>query len=291
MLDKQLANRIREIQIKARKSVSDVLAGEYHSVFKGRGMDFDEVREYQPGDDIRTIDWNVTARTGLPHIKRYVEERELTVLFMVDLSASGHFGSQLRLKNDLAAEITGLLAFSAISNNDKVGLLCFTDRIEEYIPPRKGSSHVLRLIRDILHFSPQGQQTDIGQALDYVGKILNRKAVLFLISDFADQGYDKQLRVAARRHDLIAISLSDPLELQLPRAGLVRWRDNETGRSQLIDTSSGAVRRYHAAQAAAQQDELASRLKRLAIDHIKISSASDYLPQLIRFFKMREGRR
>ncbi len=290
MLNKELAHRIREIQIKARKSVTDVLAGEYHSVFKGRGMDFDEVREYQPGDDIRTIDWNVTARTGQPHVKRYVEERELTVLFLVDLSASGKFGSGQRLKNDLAAEIAGLLAFSAITNNDKAGLLCFTDRIEHYIPPRKGSSHVLRLIRDILHFQPQGRGTDIGQALDYVGKILPRRAVLFLLSDFRDSGFHKALKVTSRRHDLIAISIADSLETALPSAGLVRFRDNETGQTHLVDTASRTVRRRYEAHANQAQQELDSLFKRLAIDHIPVRTDHDYLSQLIRFFKAREGR-
>lgn len=289
-MDKELNQKIRQIQIKARKSVTDVLAGEYHSVFKGRGMDFDEVREYQPGDDIRAIDWNVTARTGQPHIKRYVEERELTVLFAVDLSASGHFGSQSHLKNELAAEITGLLAFSAISNNDKAGLLCFSDRIEHYIPPRKGSAHVLRLIRDILHFRPQGRGTNIGLALDHIGRILPRRVVLFLLSDFYDTGFHKALKVTSRRHDLIAISITDPLEEMLPKAGLLRLRDNENGQTQLIDSSSTKVRRCYERQAHQRKAEQEHLFHRLAVDHIPVTTNSDYLPQLVRFFRLRGAR-
>ncbi|MEN8141940.1 MAG: DUF58 domain-containing protein [Thermodesulfobacteriota bacterium] len=291
MLDPQTAHRIREIQIKARKSVTDVLAGEYHSVFKGRGMAFDEVREYQPGDDVRAIDWNVTARTGQPHIKRYVEERELTILFMVDLSASGHFGSRQRLKNDLAAEIAGLLSFSAIANNDKVGLLCFSDRIEHFSPPRKGSSHALRLIRDILHFKARGSGTDLGLALDHVGKIMPRRCVIFLLSDFRDQGYEKPLRVAARRHDLVAISIHDPLELALPKVGLLRLRDSESGEFFFLDSSRGRVRREFKERARQGQLSLATLLQRMGIDHIPLATADDYLPRLLRFFKVREGRR
>ena len=290
MLDHELRKKIRQIQITARKSVTDILAGEYHSVFKGRGMDFDEVREYQPGDDIRAIDWNVTARTGQPHIKRYVEERELTVLFAVDLSASGHFGSRNSLKNELAAEVTGLLAFSAISNNDKVGLLCFSDRIEHYIPPRKGSGHVLRLIRDILHFQPKGRGTDIGLALDHIGRILPRRVVLFLLSDFCADDFSKALKVAARRHDLIAVSITDPLEQRLPAAGLLRLRDNETGQQTVVDSSSRRVRRSYERLARQQQEETIQRFQRLAVDHIPLSTSGDYLPQLIRFFRLRGAR-
>ena len=220
MIPKELVKKIRYIQIYTSKAVNDVLAGEYHSVFKGQGMEFDEVRAYQPGDDIRTIDWNVTARTGHPYVKRYVEEREITVFFLVDLSASGSFGSTGKLKNEIAAEFCALLAFSAIKNNDKVGLIVFTDTIELFIPPAKGTSHVLRLIRELLYFDSGSKQqspgTDIALALDYLGRVLHKRGVVFLVSDFLDQDFEKPLGVLARRHDLIAVTVSDPREYLLP---------------------------------------------------------------------------
>ena len=228
MISKELIKKIRYIQIYTSKAVKDVLAGEYHSVFKGQGMEFDEVRAYQPGDDIRTIDWNVTARTGHPYVKRYVEEREITVFFLVDLSASGAFGSRKKLKNEIAAEFCALLAFSAIKNNDKVGLIVFTDVIELFIPPAKGTSHVLRLIRELLYFDPGKQRlragTDIALALDYLGRVLHKRGVVFLVSDFLDKNFQKPLSVLARRHDLIAATVSDPCELTLPDVGLLEIR-------------------------------------------------------------------
>ena len=220
MIPKELAKKIRLIQIHTSKAVNDVLAGEYHSVFKGRGMEFDEVREYAPGDDIRMIDWNVTARTGHPYVKRFVEERELTVLFVVDLSASGSFGTREQLKNEVAAELCALLAFSAIKNNDKVGLLVFTDQVELYIPPKKGVSHVLRVIRDLLNAQPHRSRTDITQALDFLGRVTHRRAVVFLVSDFQAAGYQKRLRIAARRHDLIAVLTLGPARSHTPRSRL-----------------------------------------------------------------------
>ncbi|MDA7916490.1 DUF58 domain-containing protein, partial [Verrucomicrobia bacterium] len=216
MIPAELAKKIRYIQIYTSKAVNDVLAGEYQSVFKGQGMEFNEVREYQPGDEVRTIDWNVTARTGVPHVKRYVEERELTVMFLVDLSASGTFGSTERIKNEVAAELCALLAFSAIKNNDKVGLIIFTDSIELFVPAAKGTSHVLRLIRDLLNFKPDESKkakqsgTDISVGLDYLGKVMPRRSVVFLVSDFLSEGFEKSLRVAGRKHDMIAVSVTDP---------------------------------------------------------------------------------
>ena len=290
MIPKELAKKIRFIQIYTSKAVNDVLAGEYHSVFKGRGMEFDEVREYTPGDEIRTIDWNVTARTGQPYVKRYVEERELTVMFVVDLSASGTFGSTEKLKNEVAAELCALLAFSAIKNNDKVGLIVFTDVIELYIPPKKGLSHVLRLIRDLLNFKPRQTRTDIGQALDYLGRVNHRRAVVFLVSDFQAEGYEKRLRVLARRHDLIAVSISDPRERELPNVGLVELADAETGERVLIDSGSEAVRREYRKLGRERSEGLAEMFRAGGIDHINLVSGRDYVRDLVGFFRMRERR-
>lgn len=291
MIPSELHKKIRQIQITASKAVSDILAGEYHSVFKGQGMEFDEVRPYQPGDDVRTIDWNVTARTGEPHIKRYVEERELTILFLVDLSASGAFGSAGRLKNEVAAELCGLLAFAAIRNNDKAGLIVFSDAIELCIPPKKGTSHALRLVRDILHIRPQGRGTDITGVLNHVARVQKRRAVLFLISDFRAPDFSRALAATARRHDVIAISITDRAELELPRAGLLRLTDNESGQMQILDTSNKKVRRRYQALAAKRRQELAQLFKKQAIDHIPLVTDDDYVVDLVRFFRARERRR
>ncbi len=290
MISKELAKKIRYIQIYTSKAVNDVLAGEYHSVFKGRGMEFDEVREYTPGDEIRTIDWNVTARTGHPYVKRYVEERELTILFVVDLSASGAFGSREKLKNEVAAELCALLAFSAIKNNDKVGLIVFTDTVELYIPPAKGVSHVLRLIRDLLNFRPSRGRTDIGVALDFLGRITRRRAVVFLVSDFLASGYEKRLRIAARRHDLIAVPVTDPREQTLPPVGLVELEDAETGETVTIDTSSAAIRRRYESLAREREANLRSMLRSMSIDQIPVTTGADYVRNLITFFRARERR-
>ena len=290
MISKELAKKIRLIQIHTSKAVNDVLAGEYHSVFKGRGMEFDEVREYAPGDDIRTIDWNVTARTGHPYVKRFVEERELTVLFVVDLSASGSFGTREKLKNEVAAELCALLAFSAIKNNDKVGLLVFTDQVELYIPPKKGVSHVLRVIRDLLNAQPRRSRTDITQALDFLGRVTHRRAVVFLVSDFQAAGYEKRLRIAARRHDLIAVSLSDPREAALPAAGLIELEDAETGESVVVDSSNAAVRRSYEALTRERCDTLAASLRSMGVDQIPVVTGEDYVLDLLKFFRVRERR-
>jgi len=290
MIPKELAKKIRLIQIHTRKAVNDVLAGEYHSVFKGRGMEFDEVREYVPGDEIRSIDWNVTARTGRPHVKRYVEERELTILFVVDLSASGAFGTRERLKNEVAAEICALLAFSAIKNNDKVGLIVFTDAIELYIPPKKGLSHVLRLIRDVLGFRPRGRRTDIGQALDFLGRVSHRRAVVFVVSDFQAEGYEKRLRIAAKRHDLIAIPVADPREITLPKAGLIELEDAETGERLLVDSSSPAVRSEYERLGRERLSRLRQMFRLMSVDHIQVVTGEDYVRDLVAFFRARERR-
>ncbi len=288
MIPKELAKKIRFIEIYTNKAVNDVLAGEYHSVFKGRGMEFDEVREYAPGDEIRTIDWNVTARTGQPYVKRYVEERELTVLFVVDLSASGTFGSREKRKNEVAAELCALLSFSAIKNNDKVGLIVFTDIIELYIPPAKGVSHVLRLIRELLNFEPRRRRTDIAQALDYLGRITHRRAVVFLVSDFLAEGYEKPLRIVARRHDLIAVSLNDPREQSLPPIGLIELEDAETGETMVVDAGNAQVRRRWEALARERQDRQAELFRASGVDAIRIVTGRDYVRNLTAFFRRRE---
>ncbi len=290
MIPKELAKKIRFIQIHTKRAVNDVLAGEYHSVFKGRGMEFDEVREYSPGDEIRTIDWNVTARTGQPYVKRYVEERELTVLFVVDLSASGAFGTREKLKNEVAAELCALLAFSAIKNNDKVGLIIFTEIIELYIPPGKGTSHVLRLIRDLLNFKPHQTRTDIAQALDYLGRITHRKAVVFLVSDFLAEGYEKPLGIVARRHDLIAISITDPREKELPKVGLIELEDAETGETVVVDSGSAQVRRRYEARGRERDERLAESFRSSGVDHIPVMTGRDHVRDLVRFFRARERR-
>jgi uncharacterized protein (DUF58 family) len=291
MISRELAKKIRYIQIYTSKAVNDVLAGEYHSVFKGQGMEFDEVRGYQPGDDIKTIDWNVTARTGDPYVKRYVEEREITVFFLVDLSKSGNFGSREKLKNEIAAEFCALLAFSAIKNNDKVGLIVFTDTIELFIPPAKGTSHVLRLIRELLFFKPGKMRekagTDIALALNYLGRVLHKRGVVFLISDFLDQNFEKPLRVLARRHDLIAATVSDPRELALPDVGLLEIQDAETGETTVIDTGSKTVRNRYTRLAEEKNKELADLFQSIGVDHIQLFTDRDYILDLVKFFRRR----
>ncbi|RJX32929.1 MAG: DUF58 domain-containing protein [Desulfurivibrio sp.] len=291
MISSELAAKIRTIRIYTSKAVNDILAGEYESVFKGRGMEFDEVRAYQPGDDIRAIDWNVTARTGHPFVKQYVEERELTIFFLVDLSASGAFGSGQRLKNEVAAELCALLAFSAIKNNDKVGLIAFTDTVELFIPPKKGPTHVLRLIREILSFSPERGRTSIAASLHFFGRISHKRAVAFLVSDFLDEDFSTPMRIIARRHDLIAVSITDPRERELPAAGLIELEDAESGGRLLIDSSSPAVRRAFAAAAARRLKELAGQFAAMGVDHIPLQTDEDYVLDLVRFFRMRERRR
>lgn len=290
MIPKELAQKIRYIQIYTSKAVNDVLAGEYESVFKGRGMEFNEVREYHIGDDIRSIDWNVTARTGEPHVKLFVEERELTIMFMVDLSASGAFGSTRKIKNEVAAELCALLAFSAIKNNDKVGLIVFTDQVELFIPPAKGTTHVLRLIRDLLEFSPGQTDTNIAAGIDYLGRVITRRSVVFLISDFLGEDYEKPLRILGKRHDLIAVSVTDPREIALPNVGLVELEDAETGELVLIDTGSAAIRKRYEQLGSVQQARLRDMFRSMDIDHIEISTNRDYLRDLIKFFRTRERR-
>lgn len=296
---KTILTKMRRLEITTRRLVSEGLVGEYHSVFKGRGMDFDEVREYVPGDEVRTIDWNVTARAGRPFVKKYTEERELTILLAVDISASGNFGSGAQSKRELAAEVASVLALSAIRNNDKVGLLLFTDRIEEYIPPKKGRRHVLRVVREILFHSAVGRGTDGVEALDFANHVLHGRAIVFLISDFQENGDPQRARAALRRslrrtnrrHDLIAVHIEDPREQELPDVGFVALEDAETGELVELDTADANIRlRFHE-QAAAAVQRLMSDIRSEGVDTLALKTNAAYLPALQRFFKSRERRR
>jgi uncharacterized protein (DUF58 family) len=296
VLPAELIKTIRHIEIRTRHLVNDSFAGEYQAIFKGRGMEFDEVRRYQPGDEVRTIDWNVTARMGEPFVKRYVEERELTVMLAFDASASGHFGTAGRLKREVAAELGAVLAFSAISNNDKVGLLAFTDQVELHIPPRKGRRHVLRLIRELLAFEPTGHGTDIALALDQLNRVLKRRAIIFLISDFMiPQGakttrYERALLVTNRRHDLVAVTLTDPRETAWPAAGLVALQDAETGATTWADSSDPAWRQAFAQQAQARRAARDAAFTHAQVDQVNVMVGEDYVSPLLGFFETRARR-
>ena len=288
MLPKELAKKIRYIQIYTSKTVNDVLAGEYQSAFKGAGMEFDEVREYQPGDEVRSIDWNVTARQGHPYVKRFHEERELTVMFVVDLSASGQFGTTGQLKNELAAELCALLAFSAVKSNDKVGMMLFTDRVEQFIAPAKGVSHALRIIRDVLGFKASGAQTNIPAALDYLGRVIRKRCVVFLVSDFLGEGYERSMRVLSRKHDLIAVTVSDPRELALPDLGLIELEDAETGELVLLDSGSRRVRDCYVDLGQQRMQKLRTGFRSMDVDQIDLLTGEDYAKKLVGFFRRRE---
>ncbi len=285
-----ILKKIRVLEIKTRGLVEAAFAGDYHSVFKGRGMNFEDVREYQPGDEIRAIDWNVTARLGTPFVKKFTEERELTVMLIVDVSASGNFGSTTQSKRELSAEVACLLAFSAIRNNDKVGLLLFTDRVELFIPPKKGRSHTLRLIREILFFEPEGRGTNPALALDSLNRIVTRRAVVFFISDFQAPDFSKTLSVSGRRHDFIAFHVQDEREKVLPNIGIITLEDAETGEQIEIDTGDRATRARFVDLANEQQTELLRTLRRNNVDAIALRTGEDYLPALRSFFKQRERR-
>jgi len=290
MIDRELAAKIRRIQIKTGRNVSSTFAGEYTSAFKGHGMEFEEVRAYQPGDDIKSIDWNVTARAGEPYIKRFREERELTVLLMVDLSASGNFGSTGKKRNDIAAEICAVLSFSAVKNNDRVGLLVFTDHVEKYITPSKGMTHIMRIIREILAFNPRGKGTSIDNALSYLGKVQRKNAVVFLISDFIDEGYEKKLKIMAEKHDLVALSVTDPLETELPDCGLITIRDGETGFFRTVDSSSKKVRNKWKKASFARIGKLKKDMASMGMDHVHLNTGSDWIHSLSLFFMNRQHR-
>jgi uncharacterized protein (DUF58 family) len=290
MLPREVIRQIRRLQLRARRAVEDLLGGEYKSVFKGTGIAFEEVREYQPGDDIRAIDWNVTARMGHPFIKRFVEERELTVMLMVDCSGSNQFGTQAQQKREVAAELAAVLAFSAISNNDKVGLIAFTDRVERFVPPRKGTRHVLRLIRDVLFFQPKRRGTSIREGLDYLNRVLHRRTIVFVLSDFLDRDYERTMKRTGRRHDLIAVRITDPREEEIPAVGLLELEDAETGARLLLDTNSAKVRAAYAASAQRRREGIEQLTRSSRIDLVEVSTDGGHLDALIRFFKLRERR-
>jgi len=282
--------RIRRIEITTRRLVNDVFSGEYHSVFKGQGMEFDEVREYQSGDEIRSIDWNVTARMGAPFVKRYMEERELVVMFLLDVSASGRFGSSGRTKIDTAAEICALLAFSAIENHDKVGAVVFSDEVEKYLPPDKGRRHVLHVIRELLFFEPKGRRTDVGEALSFISRVLKRRAIVFVLSDFISPAFDRHLATASRKFDVVAIEISDPRERDLPPSGLLRLWDQEEGVERVIDTSSRArARLAHIVRE--RERHIQQVFRHSGVDHVRVDTGADFVKPLARFFRARARRR
>ncbi len=290
MIPKEILKKIRRIEIHTKKLVNDLFSGEYHSTFKGQGMEFEEVRQYEPGDDIRLIDWNVTARTGYPHIKKFKEEREMSVVLLVDASSSGKFGTRDRFKSETAAELCAILAFSAIKNNDKVGLIIFTDTIEKFIPPQKGRGHVLRLIREILYFQPKGVGTDISGALEYLSKVIKRKSVVFLVSDFLSENFYKPLQIANNKHDVVAMKISDPRESFFDNVGLIELEDAETGELFVIDTGSKEFRREFTARADEDNSALKKGFQLINVDFINIRTDEPYISPLINFFKMRERR-
>jgi len=291
---RDILKKVRQIEIRTRRLVNDSLAGEYHSVFRGRGMDFDEVREYAPGDEVRAIDWNVTARAGRPFIKKFTEERELTILLMVDLSASGNFGSAGQSKRELAAELASVLAFSAIRNGDKVGLILFTDGIEQYIPPKKGRQHVLRVVREILVFKPKHRGTNVTHALDFVNGVSLRRSVVFLISDFQSENLEnlrRAMRQTHRRHDLVAVRIQDPHESTLPDVGLLSIEDAETGELLELDTTNPQVRERFQTYAQERVAQLKRAFNGEAVDSLDLVTGENYVPSLRRFFKTRERKR
>jgi uncharacterized protein (DUF58 family) len=286
----EILRQVKLIELRTRGLVNSVFTGEYRSVFKGQGMEFSEVREYQPGDEVRSIDWNVTARMRRPFVKRYVEERELTVMLVVDLSGSERFGTVRRFKSELASELAAVLAMSAVQNNDRVGVLLFTDRIEHVVPPRKGRRHVLRIIRDLLAFEPVGRGTNMVTAIDYVAKMLNQKAIVFIVSDFLEADISHPLKILAQRHDVVAVTVEDPSERDLPNIGIARLMDPETGDTFEVDTSSPNVREAYSERVAAEREERKHLLRRLAIDEVAVRTEGGVVEPLLRFFRARETR-
>ncbi len=297
-ITKEILKKVRRIEVRTRRVVDDTLAGSYHSVFKGQGMNFDEVREYVPGDEIRTIDWNVTARTGVPHVKKFTEERELTIMLMIDISGSGGFGSGEQSKREMMAELGSVLAFSAVRNNDKVGLVLFSDFVELFIPPDKGRKHILRVIREILFFQPRGKGTKIAEALDFVNRVAKRKCVTFLLSDFCLPGdFDDalailrpKLQVTGRRHDLITVSVTDPREQELPDVGRITLEDAETGEQIILNTADAETRQAYAKLATDRAERFAHTVRSVGIDLLQLSTGQPYLAPLMGFFKSRKRR-
>ena len=290
MIPTEIIKKVRHIEIRTRGLVNDLFGGEYHSVFKGRGMSFSEVREYYPGDDIRLNDWNVTARSSLPHVKIFEEERELTVYLIIDISKSGDFGTLDKYKNEIAAEIAAVLGFSAIKNNDKVGLIMFTDKIEKYVPPKKGKSHVLRVVRELLYHKPEDQKTSIQNALDFLLKVSKRRSVVFLISDYIDDGYWKSLKIANRKHDLIGIKISDIAESIMPNLGLLKVHDPETNNEFWIDTGSETERLKFTKDQNDASSIFKKKCDKINFDLIQIRNDRDYVDPLFNYFKGREKR-
>ena len=291
MIPTEILKKVRRIQIVTSALVSDMFAGQYHSAFKGRGMEFEEVREYQAGDDVRTIDWNVTARTGRPFVKNFREERELTVMLVVDISASQDFGTREQLKSELVAELGATLAFSAIQNNDKVGLILFTDRVERFVPPRKGTRHVLRVVRELLYHEPAGRRTDVGLALEYLSRIVRKRAVVFVISDFQTPAFTGPLQVVRHRHDLIPVLVQDERESRLPPMRYIELFDPETHEQLLVDTSSRAFRERFGRRADERRENLLTELRRLRLDAIQVATGESFVRPLTSFFRRRERRR
>jgi uncharacterized protein (DUF58 family) len=290
MIPKEILKKVKRIEIATRGLVNEVFSGEYHSVFKGRGMEFSEVREYQVGDDIRNIDWNVSARMGHPYVKVFDEERELTVMLLVDVSSSGNFGTTQQMKGEIAAELCAVLAFSAIKNNDKVGLMIFSDKIEKFIPPRKGKQHVLRVIREILFFKPDDSQTDLNVALEYLSKVIKRRSIVFLISDFLTEEYEKSLQVANKKHDIISIDIIDPREIELPNIGFLELEDAETSETVMVDTSNSEVRSGFFSQTQQDREVREKFFRSIGVDNINIFTDQSYVEPIVKFFRMRARR-
>lgn len=288
---KELLKKVRTIELKTRGLSEHIFSGEYHSAFKGRGMTFSEVREYSPGDEVRTIDWNVTARFGHPFVKVFEEERELTVMLIADVSGSADFGTALQLKRELITEVCATIAFSAIKNNDKVGLILFSDKVEKFIPPKKGRSHILRLVRELLEFRPEGKGTDITEALRYLNNVIKKRSIAFLISDMLDEGYEDALKIANRKHDLVVLRTEDPRESDLPNVGLVQFADPETGLVRWVHTGSKSIRNAYKANALKHRNRTRELLRRSGVDHAIISTSGGYVRPLMALFQQREAAR
>jgi uncharacterized protein (DUF58 family) len=285
-----LLKKVRKIEIKTRGLSNQIFSGEYHSAFKGRGMAFSEVREYMPGDDVRTIDWNVTARLNSPYVKVFEEERELNVVLLVDVSASGDFGTQKQFKKDLITELCAVIAFSASTNNDKIGVIFFTDTIEKFIPPKKGKSHILRIIRELINFEPKGKETNITQALRYLTNAVKKKSIVFLISDFMTSGFEDALKISNRKHDVVALQITDAAEKSIPDIGLIKIRDNESGKLIWVNTSSKAFRNNYVSQSSLFEQKLKEIFNRSGVDHAEIDTEKGYIKPLMNLFKRRETR-
>lgn len=290
MIPKEILKKVKRIEIQTRGIVNDLFTGQYHSVFKGRGMEFSEVREYQYGDDIRTIDWNVSARAGHPYIKVFEEERELTVMLLVDVSSSADFGTFQQMKGELAIELCAVLAFSATKNNDKVGLIIFTDRIEKYIPPKKGKSHVLRVLRELLYFKPEGVKTDINAVLEYLNRVTRKRATVFLVSDFLSEDYKKALQMANKKHDIVAITITDPREQSFPNVGFIELEDAESGETVIIDTTDASLMNLYSSQAEKQRVNREKLFTSMNIDFIDVYTNKSYIDPLVKFFRKRAKR-